>query len=106
MRKTRFCSPHLSWVWNPTTEKWLAARLSCRSCTTAKGRRPVRGSTRPTGFMGPNSSVSRPRLAMTSTGRHPSKKNSCSKACSSAHSAVVRASKKAWYSASSSGQLT
>ena len=53
MRKTRFCSPHLSWVWKPTIEKWLAARLSCRSCTTAKGRRPVRGSARPTGFMGP-----------------------------------------------------
>ena len=52
-RNTRFCSPHLSWVWNPTIEKWLAARLSWRSCTTAKGRRPVRGSARPTGFMGP-----------------------------------------------------
>ena len=37
-RSTRFCSPHLSCVWKPTTEKWLAARLSWRSCTTAYGR--------------------------------------------------------------------
>ena len=59
-RKTRFWSPHLSWVWNPTIDQWLAARLSCRSCTTAWGRLPVRGSTRPTGFIGPKRSVSSP----------------------------------------------
>ena len=79
MRKTRFCSPHLSWVWKPTIDQWLAARLSWRSCTTAYGRLPVRGSERPTGFMGPKRRVSSPREAMTSTGRQPSKKSSFSK---------------------------
>ena len=48
--------------------------LSCRSCTTAWGRvPPALGSARPTGFMGPKRGVSRPRSAMTSIGRQPSK---------------------------------
>ena len=37
------------------------------------GPRPVRGSVRPTGFIGPKRSVSRPRAAITSIGRQPSK---------------------------------
>lgn len=37
------------------------------------GRPPVRGSVGPTGFMGPKRKVSRPRRAMTSSGRQPSK---------------------------------
>jgi hypothetical protein len=37
------------------------------------GHRPVRGSSGPTGFIGPKRSVSRPRSAMTSIGRQPSK---------------------------------
>ena len=32
----------------------VPSALSCRSCTTAWGERPVRGSVSPTGFMGPN----------------------------------------------------
>ena len=37
--------------------------------------RPVRGSVRPTGFIGPKRSVSGPRCAITSIGRQPSKKS-------------------------------
>ena len=43
------------------------------------GLRPVRGSFSPTGFIGPNRSVSSPRCAITSIGRQPSKNFSLSK---------------------------
>ena len=47
MRSTRACSPHFSCVWKPTRLKWSPASLSWRSCTTAYGNRPVRGSVKP-----------------------------------------------------------
>ena len=31
IRNTRACSPHLSWVWNPNTEQWLAASENHRA---------------------------------------------------------------------------
>ena len=39
----------------------------------AYGRRPVRGSVSPIGFIGPKRSVSRPRRAISSIGRQASK---------------------------------
>ena len=45
-----------------------------------------------TGFIGPNRSVSRPRCAITSIGRQPSKNVARSKSCTVADSACVNAS--------------
>ncbi len=81
------------------------ARSSMRSCTTAHGRRPVRGSTSPTGLSGPKRSVSRPRRAISSTGMHPSKYGTSSKACADARSAATSASRNASYSSRVIGQL-
>ena len=53
LRKTRFCSPHVQLRLEARPGVERAARSSWRSCTTAYGRRPVRGSTSPTGFIGP-----------------------------------------------------
>src|ERR1035441_10961437 len=50
-RRTRACSPNFIWFWKPTRLKLSARRFSWRSCTTAQGRRPVRGLSRPMGFM-------------------------------------------------------
>jgi len=58
--------------------QFAAARSSWRSWTTAQGRIPVRGSSRPTGRMGPKRRLSSPRRAISSTGRHASKKRSFS----------------------------
>src|ERR1041384_7135665 len=55
--------------------------------------RPLRGSTRPTGFIGPKRSVSRPRGAMTSIGRDPSKDSSLSKSWTVADSVAARAAR-------------
>jgi hypothetical protein len=65
----------------------------------------VRGSSSPTGFIGPKRSVSSPREAITSTGRQPSKNSSFSKSWTLAHSAPVSAWWKARYSASPIGQF-
>ena len=72
-RSTRACSPNFMWFWKPTRLKLSARRFSWRSCTTAQGRRPVRGSASPIGFIGPKRSVSRPRRAISSIGRQASK---------------------------------
>ena len=69
---TRFCSPNFKLVWKPTRLKRVPSRFSFRSCTTAQGRWPVRGSFSPTGFMGPKRMASCPREASTSMGMHPS----------------------------------
>ena len=73
VRKTRRCSGQVRRVWKPTRFQAVPAWSSRRSWTTACGRRPVRGSSSPTGFMGPWASTSSPRSAMTSIGRQPSK---------------------------------
>ena len=70
----------------------IPGELSCRNCTTAYGVRPVPGSIRPTGFIGPKRSVSTPRCAMTSIGRQPSKNFVLSKSWTAAFSAVTIAS--------------
>ena len=57
MRNTRFWSGHFMRVWKPTRLYAVGGSFSARSCTTACGRLPVRGSVRPTGFMQPNDSV-------------------------------------------------
>ena len=52
----------------------VPSALSCRSCTMAYGFTVgLRGLVSPTGFIGPKRSVSRPRSAITSIGRQPSK---------------------------------
>ena len=51
--KIRFCSGQVRRVWKPTRFHAVPATSSRRSCTTACGRRPVRGSVSPTGFIGP-----------------------------------------------------
>ena len=79
--KMRFCSPQVSRVWKPTMFQAVPATSSMRSCTTAYGCCPVRGSISPTGFIGPKASVSSPRSAITSMGRQPSKYFGSSKAC-------------------------
>ena len=43
----------------------------------------------PTGFIGPNRSVSTPRCAITSIGRQPSKNFASSKSCTAAFSAAT-----------------
>src|ERR1022692_4738613 len=68
MRRMRACSPNFRWFWKPTRLKLSARRFSWRSCTAAQGRRLVRGSINPMGFMGPKRSVSRPRRANSSIG--------------------------------------
>jgi hypothetical protein len=60
-------------VWKPTMFHIRPPRSSIRSCAIAYASRPVRGSRKPTGFMGPKRSDSRPRFAISSTGMHPSK---------------------------------
>ena len=74
----------------------LKARPGCsdrrRDCPGAAAPphtagRPVRGSSDPTGFIGPNRSVSSPRCAITSIGRQPSKNFSLSKSWTVADSA-------------------
>ena len=72
MEKTRFCSGHFKFVWNPTRLYMVPSFVSFRSWRAAQGLCPVRGSVRPTGFMGPNRMVSCPRFAMTSMGMQPS----------------------------------
>src|ERR1043166_349206 len=61
---TRFCSGTFIFVWKPTRLKYSSERSSFRSCTTAYGRSPVTGCSRPTGFIGPKRSVSGPRVAI------------------------------------------
>ena len=76
----------------------LFLAFSCLSCTIAKASLPVDGTVIPTGFIGPKVSVSRPRLAITSTGIQPSKTSGfllfcslLSNSLSSAVSAVMSA---------------
>ena len=57
MRRTRCCSGHFMRLWKPTRFRCVRARFSCRSWTTACGRRPS-GAVSPTGFIGPKRSVS------------------------------------------------
>ena len=76
----------------------LPARSSWRSWTTAYGSRPVRGSGRPTGFIGPKRSVSRPRRAISSTGMHPSKYGTASNSWAVNWSPASSASMNASYS--------
>src|ERR1700682_2453017 len=71
VEKIRFCSGQVSRVWKPTMFQAVPAMSSRRSWTTACGRRPVRGSVSPTGFIGPYARTSRPRSALTSLRRHP-----------------------------------
>ena len=92
MRNTRCCSGIRSRVWKPTRFHIWPARSSRRSCTTACGSRPVRGSGSPTGFIGPKRSVSRPRRAISSTGRQPSKYGTSSNSCPWNWSAAISAS--------------
>ncbi len=74
MRRMRACSACFSLVWKPTMFHSVPSALSWRSCTTAQQRSPVRcGFVSPTGFIGPKRRVSRPRSAITSIGRQPSK---------------------------------
>ena len=49
----RRCSGQVSRVWKPTRFQAVPSASSRRSCTTAWGRTPVRGSSSPTGFIGP-----------------------------------------------------
>ena len=104
IRSTRFCSPHFMRDWKPTRLNWLFARFSCRSWTTAQGRRPS-GVRRPTGFIGPKRRVSTPRRAISSMGRHPSKKTAFSNSCGTTTSAPVTAAWKARYCSSFIGAL-
>ena len=53
---------------------------------------PVRGSVKPTGFIGPNRNVSTPRRANSSIGRQPSKYIAFSNDRSGADSALTNAS--------------
>ena len=53
MRKMRSARRSVSLVWKPTMLNSVPSALSWRSCTTAYGRLPVRGSISPTGFIGP-----------------------------------------------------
>src|ERR1043165_4871157 len=64
--------PDRNLVWNPTRFHIRPPRSSILSCTTAYGRRPVRGSSSPTGFIRPERSGSRsePRLE-PDEGPHP-----------------------------------
>src|SRR5579871_3187327 len=92
----------------PTMLNKVPSLLSCRSCTTAYGFSPGRcGLRRPNGFIGPWRNVSRPRSAITSMGRQPSKYGvSLSKSWSATFSPASTASMKASYSRRVSGQLT
>ena len=58
MEKTRFCSPNFRFVWKPTRLYKVPAEFSFLSWSTAHGLCPVRGSRRPTGFIGPKRMVS------------------------------------------------
>ena len=69
---TLFCSPNFKFVWKPTILNKFPSVLSCLNCTIAYGLFPVLKSVNPTGFNGPNLSVSIPLFAITSTGIHPS----------------------------------
>ena len=53
----------------------------CGAARRRTASRPVRGSRRPTGFIGPKRSVSRPRRAISSTGMQPSKYGTSSNSC-------------------------
>ena len=105
IRTTFCCSPMRIRVWKPTRFHIRPAASSRRSWTTAHGRFPVRGSRRPTGFIGPCRSVSRPRRAISSTGMHPSKYGTSSKAWAVNWSAAMSASMNASYSSRDIGQL-
>ena len=78
---------------------------SIRSCTTACGDCPVRGSVRPTGFIGPKARTSSPRSAITSMGRHPSKYLGSSNACGTTFSPALHAGDEGWYSSLFIGRL-
>ena len=73
MRKTSVWAPCFSLVWKPTMFHSVPSALSWRSWTTAWALSPACGLVRPTGFIGPWRRVSRPRSAITSIGRQPSK---------------------------------
>ena len=107
MPNTRFCSPNFKLVWNPTKLYRVRSLFSVRSCKTAQGRCPVRGSRRPTGFMGPKRMASCPREASTSMGIQPSYTlgSRASKLWTGARWAFTSSSTKRSYSSLFMGQL-
>ena len=68
------CAPYFSLVWKPTMFNKRAQRIVLAQLHDRVGL-PVGacGLVRPTGFIGPWRKVSRPRSAITSIGRQPSK---------------------------------
>ncbi len=74
VRKMSLCAPCFSLVWKPTMFHSVPSALSWRSWTTAQAFScGLCSLVRPTGFIGPWRRVSRPRSAITSMGRQPSK---------------------------------
>ena len=76
---------------------------SARSCSAAHGRRPVRGSVRPTGFSVPKRGASCPLRAISSMGWHAWNRSCVSKSRWITRSAPTSASTNASYSSRVNG---